>query len=106
MLLTGCIEKGHIFKDTNEPITPTTLTQEVNNHTTVSTTVTKEEIVKSELPKDNLSIESNETISSSKIITKPKTEKVETDFFSSLSDETKNNISGLFVMLIGIIILL
>ncbi len=115
ILLTGCIERGHILKPTiDQTITPT-LTQEVKEKTSVSTTkvvkkkkttIMKKEVVKTELPKKDLSIKSNKPTSASKVIMKPKTEKIETDFFSSLSDETKNNISGFFVILIGIIILL
>ena len=115
ILLTGCIERGHILKPTiDQTITPI-LTQEVKEMTSVSTTkvvkkkkitITKKEVVKTELPKKDLSIKSNKITSASKVIMKPKTEKIETGFFSSLSDETKNNISGFFVMLIGIIILL
>jgi len=112
MLLTGCIERGHVLKPT---IDPTTLTQEVKKQISISTTkvikkkkttITKKEVVKTELHKNDLSLKPNKITSTSKIILKPKTEEVETGFFSSLSDETKNNISGFFVMLIGIIILL
>jgi len=115
ILLTGCIERGHILKPArNQTITPT-LTLEARAQTSVSTTkiikqnktiITEEEAIKIELPKKDLSVKSNKTIFSEKVIMKPTTEKVETDFFSSLSDETKNNISGFFVMIISIIILL
>ncbi len=114
MLLTGCIERGHILKPTIDHITPTTLTQEVKKQTSGSTTkiikknkaTIQKEVVKSELPKKDFSIKSNKRTSALKIVMNPKTEEVETGFLSSISDETKNNISGFFVMLIGIIILL
>jgi len=108
ILFTGCLEKGHILKPTKEQRTEnTTLNEEVKKQTSVltkkiikkkKTTITKKELVQKELSK--------ETTSVSKVIIKQKTEKVETGFFSSLSDETKNNISGFVIMLIGIIILL
>ena len=116
MLFTGCIERGHSLKPVKNQIAPsTTLTKEVKKQTSISTkkvikkketTLTKKEVVKKELPKKDFSIKPYNVTSASKVIVKPKTEKIETGFFSSLSDETKNNISGFFVMLIGIIILL
>jgi len=114
ILFTGCTERGPIPKPTIDPITPI-LIEEVKKQTSVSTTkVIKEEkttinkiaVIQTESPKKDLSIKSNKTTSTSKVMMKAKTEKVETGFFSSLSDETKNNISGFFVILIGIIILL
>jgi apolipoprotein N-acyltransferase len=116
ILFTGCIERGQILKPVKSQTTPiTTITKKVKKQISVSTkkvinknktTITKEVVVQKELPKKDFSIKPNKITSASKVIIKPKTEKIETGFFSSLSDETKNNISGFFVMLIGIIILL
>ena len=116
ILFTGCIERGHSLKPVKSQTTPsTTLTKEVKKQTSISTkkvikkketTLRKKEVVKNELPKKDFSIKPNKITSASKVIIKPETEKIATGFFSSLSDETKNNISGFFVMLIGIIILL
>jgi len=116
ILFTGCIERGHILKPVKNQTAPsTTITKEVKKQTSVSTkkviekkktTLTKKEVVKKELPKKDFSIKLHKITSTSKVIIKPETEKIETGFFSSLSDETKNKISGFFVMLIGIIILL
>jgi apolipoprotein N-acyltransferase len=116
ILFTGCIERGQILKPVKNQTTPIrTITKKVKKQTSVSTkkvikkkktTITKEVVVQKELPKKDFSIKPHSVTSTSKTIMEPKTEKIETDFFSSISEETKNNISGFFVILIGIIILL
>jgi len=111
ILFTGCLERGHLLKPTNIPASEKiTLTHKVKKQTSVSTKKVidkkKTTISKKEVVKKDFSAKSHKITSTPKVIIKPETEKIETDFFSSLSDETKNNISGFFVIIIGIIILL
>lgn len=111
ILFTGCIEKGHLLKATKIQAAQKAIhAHKVKKQTSVSTkkVIDKKKITipKKEVVKKDFSAKSHKITSTPKVIIKPETEKIETGFFSSLSDETKNNISGFFVIVIGIIILL
>ena len=111
ILFTGCLEKGHLLKPTKIQTEPKTkLTHKVKKQTSVSTKKVidkkKTTISKKEVVKKDFSGKPHKITSTPKVIIKPETKKIETGFFSSLSNETKNNISGFFVIIIGIIILL
>lgn len=115
LLFTGCLEKGHTLKPIKVETTSDTknLNKQVKIKTAHSTkkvikkkqmATSKKVLLKEELLKQDNSLKSNKT--KVDIIVESDTKKIDNTFFSSISEKTKNNISGFFIIIIGIIILL
>lgn len=108
LLFTGCVERGYTPKAISpsmaKPITKHTATQPSLKPTIKEI---KSKIVQIE---NSPLLEEKKVVQNTKIITTANTEvkqiTVEEDDFFNLTAETKNNISGFFIILIGIIILL
>lgn len=108
LLFTACVERGQTLKPTikrsvSEPIAPLVL-----HHSN-----SKASTIKNKAPKENKisAMSKTEKISGTTQNMSTLSEEIheithQEDSFFTLSDETKNEISGFFVIIIGIIILI
>jgi len=110
-LFTACVERGY----TPKPINDISMAKPIANQTvkkpTVQTTIKKIEAKteKKEIQKI-IEVENKKVVENNKSIiispTEVKDVHIEEDDLFTFTDETKNRISGFFIIIIGIIILL
>lgn len=109
LIFTGCVERGFTVHPMQTK--PAPLMEKASDKT--KKCATKKQSIAKKIVKEDKTIAVEPKIESTKepkmetpIVEKSEQPNTETNSFFTLSDETKNNISGFFIILIGFMILL
>jgi len=107
LLFTACVERGQTLKPTMNTSMASPITQKDKCQTKIQSTQKIQTVKEIKKPMDTKPIKivqktNTLPVSSTKIKKMP----IQNNNFFTLSDETKNKISGFFVIVIGILILI